>query len=144
MSRKYIRKAIKQFVKERANHCCEYCQALELFATENFSIEHIIPLAKGGLNDIENLALACAGCNSRKFTKTEALDPETQTIVLLFHPRQQNWKDHFVWNDSSTTIIGQTAIGRATVLALSMNRQGLQNLRYALTLAEEHPPKHTL
>ncbi|MEM9888829.1 MAG: HNH endonuclease [Bacteroidota bacterium] len=135
---------MKQLVKERANFCCEYCQALELFATEDFTIEHIFPIAKGGLDDIDNLALACSGCNSHKSTKTEAFDPETQTIVLLFHPRQHNWKDHFTWSDDSITIIGQTDIGRATVLALKMNRQGLRNLRYALTLAEEHPPEHTL
>ena len=144
MPREYISKANKALVKERANYCCEYCQALEDFATENFAIEHIIPVSKDGLNDIDNLALACLGCNNYKFVKTEALDPESQTLVLLFHPRQQEWKEHFKWSEDLTEVIGQTDIGRTTVLALKLNRKGLMNLRKALILMGKHPPKHTI
>ncbi|MDX2285233.1 MAG: HNH endonuclease [Bacteroidia bacterium] len=39
--------------------CCEYCKSQAAFATYSFSIEHIIPLSKGGTHDLSNLALAC-------------------------------------------------------------------------------------
>lgn len=34
------------------------------------TIDHIIPLAYAGTNDVENLVISCSSCNSRKGTKT--------------------------------------------------------------------------
>ncbi len=139
MPRKYISVAIKELVRKRANCCCEYCKSIEEFATEAFTIEHILPIVKGGSNDIDNLALACFGCNSFKAIRTEAIDPETETLVLLFHPRTSAWADHFKWNENYTAIIGTTSIGRATVVALKLNRKGLVNLREVLHEWGVHP-----
>jgi hypothetical protein len=33
---------LKNFVKQRAQYCCEYCFAQERFSADVFSIEHII------------------------------------------------------------------------------------------------------
>ena len=44
---------------------------------------------------LDNLALACQGCNNFKFIKTEAVDPLTRKHVALFHPRRERWSDHF-------------------------------------------------
>jgi 5-methylcytosine-specific restriction endonuclease McrA len=65
----------RQAVLERANGCCEYCKSQARFATQSFSIEHIIPHRASGPTSLDNLALACQGCNNHKYTKTEALDP---------------------------------------------------------------------
>lgn len=40
---------------------CLYCGALE-----KLTIEHIVPIARGGSHSIGNLASACKSCNSRK------------------------------------------------------------------------------
>lgn len=89
---------------------------------------------------MENLAFACQGCNNRKYTNTEAIDPVTQAIVPLFHPRRNRWSDHFAWSDDAALILGLTPIGRATVEKLQLNRAGLVNLRRILVEAGEHPP----
>jgi hypothetical protein len=89
---------------------------------------------------LSNLALACRGCNLYKSDKTTAIDPISNRTVPLFHPRRQQWNDHFSWNQDGTQIVGLTPIGRATVAALNLNREGLVNLRRTLHQCGEHPP----
>lgn len=99
-----------------------------------------MPLAVGGSSELDNLALACQGCNNHKFTKTEAVDPVTGVAVRLVHPRKDRWDDHFIWSHDFRYVLGRTPVGRATVEALKLNRRRLINLRRALYEAGEHPP----
>ena len=91
-----------------------------------------MPRSQNGETSLDNLALACQGCNNFKYNKTQARDPVTNHSVPLFHPRQQLWQEHFTWNERFELIIGITATGRATVEALKLNRQELVNLRRLL------------
>ncbi|HEY0556349.1 MAG TPA: HNH endonuclease signature motif containing protein [Thermoanaerobaculia bacterium] len=131
----------RELVRSRAQGWCEYCRSQERFATESFSIEHIVSLRAGGEDRLENLALACQGCNNHKYIKTEGLDPVTAAAVPLFHPRLQRWRDHFIWSHDFKRILGLTPTGRATVEALRLNRAGLVNLRSVLFQVGEHPPR---
>ena len=81
------------------------------------SFDHILPSSKGGATSFENLCLACRSCNEFKSDRVEEGDPLTGRIVPLFHPRQQNWDDHFVWSEDGTRVEGRIGIKRATVLA---------------------------
>ncbi len=38
----------QQFIHQRARHLCEYCHTSEQWQYVPFTIDHIIPLAKGG------------------------------------------------------------------------------------------------
>ena len=80
-----------------------------------------MPQAAGGVTSLENLALACVSCSLRKGARTTAIDPATGDAAQLFHPRLHAWSDHFM-ADVSGEILGLTAIGRATITSLSMNR----------------------
>ena len=130
----------RQTIAERARGCCEYCRSQERFAPQPFAVEHIIPRSRGSATTLDNLAFSCQGCNNHKYTKTVGRDPVSGETVPLFHPRRQRWRDHFVWNDDTTLIIGLTPTARATVEALQLNRPGLVNLRRALYALGEHPP----
>jgi HNH endonuclease len=134
-----ITAAQKEFIGERARRCCEYCLSQLKFSPDPFSIEHIIPLSKSGTYDLDNLAFACQGCNNRKYNLTEAIDPITGKSVRLYHPRQQLWSEHFVWSDDFTELIGISPTGRATVVRLKLNREGVVNLRGLLTEKNLHP-----
>jgi 5-methylcytosine-specific restriction endonuclease McrA len=140
MSEVRLTAAQRAEVVERAHGCCEYCLSQERFSPDSFSVEHIVPLSKAGTHESLNLAFSCQGCNNHKYTSTEALDPVTQTVVPLFHPRQHNWLDHFGWSTDCSQVLGLTAIGRATIEKLQFNRPGLINLRRVLFEAGEHPP----
>jgi 5-methylcytosine-specific restriction endonuclease McrA len=80
---------LKAEVAQRANGCCEYCRSQAQFSPDPFSIEHIMPRSQGGNDNSDNLALACQGCNNRKYSYTKARDPVNGELVPLYHPRYQ-------------------------------------------------------
>lgn len=140
MSRLRVTAQQRRVVEKRAQGCCEYCLNQARFSSQPFAVEHIIPSVKGGEATLDNLALACQGCNNHKYDKIEGFDPVSKKAVPLYHPRRQPWSDHFVWNHDYTLIIGVTPTGRATVETLNLNREGLVNLRRLLYAARRHPP----
>jgi hypothetical protein len=143
MPRRYITVAEQQQIIARAGRRCEYCKSSIDHSPQSFTCEHTIPIAEGGDTTLENLALACGGCNGHKHTKIQAIDPISKSQVPLYHPRQQNWYEHFTWSVDTLKIVGITTTGRATVNALKLNRDGVINLRKLLILAGLHPPNET-
>jgi hypothetical protein len=114
---------LRRRVETRAGDRCEYCHALQRACGYRFHLEHIVPTAEGGSDDIENRALACAACNLAKSDRTTGVDPETGQRVSLFHPRTDVWEEHFCWQDDPPTIVARTPEGRATVVALDLNSE---------------------
>lgn len=140
MSEARVPAELRRLMAERAGGCCEYCRSQVRFSMDAFSVEHILPESRGGSTAAENLALSCLGCNGHKHAKVQGRDPLTGDLVHLFHPRQQHWEDHFGWDESFTRVLGLTPVGRATVMELCLNREGLVNLRRALRAFGVHPP----
>lgn len=140
MSRRYITAQERREIIARAQKRCEYCQSWMNYATQPFVLEHVVPVSRGGETTLDNLALSCGGCNGHKYNKVAALDPIDGQMVPLYNPRQQRWQDHFGWNEDYTHIIGLTPTGRATVVALHMNRPGAINMRKLLRSVGKHPP----
>jgi hypothetical protein len=103
-------------------------------------IDHIVPESVGGETVLDNLCLACVGCNGFKLDSQTGTDPETEEETPLFNPRVQDWHDHFQWSDDGLQIIGLTAIGRATIVRLRMNRDAVVNSRWRWAEAGWHPP----
>jgi 5-methylcytosine-specific restriction enzyme A len=53
--------AVRDYVLQRDQYQCRGCGA-----TQELTIDHIVPLAKGGTDDLSNLQTLCRSCNSRK------------------------------------------------------------------------------
>jgi len=124
-------------VRQRAGQLCEYCHLPESISDVPFHIEHIRAKQHGGKASMANLALACDRCNLLKGPNLSAVDPITQNIVLLFHPRQDKWSEHFELQGAK--IAGLTSKGRATVNLLQMNAAKRVQLRAALIAANLFP-----
>jgi hypothetical protein len=122
-----VAEAASRAVRLRAQGRCQYCLMHESLQGATFHVEHVIPRSKGGESTLENLALACPGCNLRKADKTTARDPLTGEQVDVFHPLQQRWSEHFQFKGYE--IEGLTAIGRATVVLLDLNQSRRQQIR---------------
>jgi hypothetical protein len=120
-------KRLRQSVRQRAKNCCEYCGLHQDFEPLPFHIEHIIPKQHKGNESMENLALACHHCNLHKGTNLSGLDPRTRKLTRLFHPRLDDWSEHFT--NRHGEICGLTAVGRTTVNLLRMNEDSRLQLR---------------
>ena len=83
---KYSRKNVHQ----RDNYTCQYCGY-----TKDLSIDHIIPVSRGGKSTWENTVTACQKCNSKKGSKT----PEEAGMPLKRKAIKPNIIDEVIWND---------------------------------------------
>jgi len=108
-------------VAERAEKRCEYCRAPEQVFNFAFEVEHVEPRSAGGGDSSDNLALACASCNSYKAVARSGRDKDTGQRSLLFHPRRDRWSDHFRFDSETGLVQGTTPKGRVTVAQLKMN-----------------------
>lgn len=140
MARPYIARALREKIMAEARYRCGYCLTPRLFTAMPMHVEHIIPLAAGGSSDEDNLWLACALCNGYKREQTHRIDPLTGERVPLFNPRRQIWNEHFRWSEDGINIVGQTACGRATVIALKLNNPYFRQARSRWFAAGWHPP----
>ncbi len=61
--------AIAQHIA-RYGHVCPGYDRLPHTA-EKFSIDHVVPLSMGGLNELSNFQVICLGCNQRKGRATD-------------------------------------------------------------------------
>ncbi len=121
---------VRTFVRERALNRCEYCEREQATSPLiRLQIEHIIPIKHGGGDESENLALACVECNLKKSSDLAGIDPETNMLTPLFHPRRDQWEDHFTWN--GLRIVGLTSVGRTTVRVLDLNSTARLRVRLA-------------
>jgi hypothetical protein len=127
-------------VEKQSGYRCGYCQSAQKYVMGRLEVDHIHPVALGGLDSEDNLWLACRMCNGFKRQQTHAFDPVTRRSVRLFNPRRQKWSRHFVWSEDGTLIIGKTACGRATVVALQLNNPIAVLVRQQWVAVGWHPP----
>jgi HNH endonuclease len=127
-------------VRWQSQGLCEYCHAAEQWQYVRFTVDHVVPLSKGGVDSLDNLALACFHCNRRKSDHLVGIDPESGIEVPLFNPRRDRWSNHFIWSVDGLLIVGLTATGRATIAELSLNRERVIQIRAADKKVGRHPP----
>lgn len=65
-SRPKIPQALRDLVMERDEYTCQECSA-----TEDLSLDHIIPFSFGGPDTEENLRVLCRRCNSSRGNRVE-------------------------------------------------------------------------
>lgn len=136
MSQSYIPAALRRPVVERAGGRCEYCRIPTEVSFLPHEIDHVVAEKHGGPTTSENLALCCVVCNKRKGSDVASVDPVTGDIVALYHPRRDDWGEHFrLLGDGR--IVAKTAAGRATVRLLLLNAaQRIEERRSLLRIGD--------
>lgn len=142
MPRRHIPNELDRRIRDAAHNRCGYCLSPQHLVMARLEIEHILPLVNGGSDDEGNLWLSCPLCNRAKSDKVNAVDPVTGVLVSLFNPRTQIWSEHFVWSADGLRVVGRTATGRATVVALHLDDDpDAIEVRSYWIVAGWHPPE---
>jgi 5-methylcytosine-specific restriction endonuclease McrA len=69
----------------RDGNRCQYCG--HKFPSAELSLDHVIPLSRGGNSSWENVVCACLACNVRKGNRT----PQEASMKLIVHPKKPRW-----------------------------------------------------
>lgn len=134
----YIPVALRQLVRDRARQSCEYCLIHEDDSLLPHEPDHIIALKHRGQTTESNLAWTCFTCNRSKSSDLGSIDIETNQLVRLFHPRSDNWEDHFQL-ERDGQISALSDIGRVTVFLLELNRTDHIEVRKELNQSKRNP-----
>jgi hypothetical protein len=135
-----VPESLRQRVREAARDRCGYCLSPQRLVMGTLEVEHLVPRAKGGSDEEENLWLSCSLCNRYKGAQVSAIDPSSGNATRLFNPRRDRWSDHFIWSANGASITGRTPEGRATVEALKLNNELAVEVRRNWARAGWHPP----
>ncbi len=136
-----VSRAVRNSVAITDKHQCAYCRTQKKLIGRALEIDHIVPESGGGNDVPSNLCQACVTCNRHKAAKMTGIDPHTNKNTPLFHPRQQQWSEHFTWSDDGVRVLGLTAVGRATVTTLQMNNDDIMYSRQIWVTWGYHPPQ---
>ncbi|WP_034422530.1 HNH endonuclease [Candidatus Entotheonella palauensis] len=137
----YLSEILRQQLVETDDHRCAYCQTTQANTGQPMVVDHIVPETQGGRTEFDNLCFACRRCNEFKGATTRTHDPLTDELTPLYHPRQHSWADHFSWDGSGIQLLGLTAIGRSTIVALNINNEVAVAARRRWVSVGWHPPE---
>lgn len=74
----------------RDNYACQYCGS-----TSHLTLDHVMPVSRGGKSSWENVVTACYSCNSRKGSRT----PDEAEMKLAAPPKKPSMLMQIDWND---------------------------------------------
>ena len=102
-------KFCRQNIYVRDNYRCQYCGGL--FPSTELTWDHVVPKARGGRTEWENIVSCCVECNRQKGGRLPSevsmslirkpKKPEwlpILTITLAFRQMPQSWRDYVYWN----------------------------------------------
>ncbi len=69
----------------RDDHKCQYCYVS--FSERELTLDHVLPVVRGGKKTWENIVAACVRCNQRKGNRT----PDEANMKLTRRPVKPNW-----------------------------------------------------
>ena len=106
---------------------CGYCGVSETSVGGELEIDHFLPSAAGGSDDLENLVYACTACNRFKGDYSPASDaPES---LRLLCPKRDDMRAHIA-ETAHGRLLGITPRGWFHIQRLHLNRPQLIEMRH--------------
>jgi 5-methylcytosine-specific restriction endonuclease McrA len=68
-----LMRILRRVLLKRDGPTCHYCNVETIVGAQNISrectVDHVVPVSRGGKDELENLVISCRSCNSRKGAK---------------------------------------------------------------------------
>lgn len=105
-TRQDARQKMLEKVRERDGRACVYCAH-----TKYLTLDHLLPISRGGDNDERNLAMACRPCNSKKGART----PDEAGMTLENKTAMARWLDYMAdrADPQKTKVIGVSPLEKS-------------------------------
>lgn len=65
VERVWFSKGVKEDILRKSDGVCAHC-GCQVTIGDNFTVEHVVPISKGGTNDLVNIVALCRTCNTAK------------------------------------------------------------------------------
>lgn len=75
----------RENIYKRDRYSCQYC--LKTFLTRELTLDHVVPVSRGGPKSWTNIVTACRECNQRKANRT----PHQANMPLKQKPTEPKW-----------------------------------------------------
>ena len=63
--RRFLSATVRATVWDKTNGACWYCRKA-MHPLRDLTVDHVIPVCRGGTDDLDNLVPCCSSCNSKK------------------------------------------------------------------------------
>ena len=87
--------AQKEFIASKSNHCCAWC-GKKVYFKYGATIDHFVPLKKGGTNDPQNLVMMCEDCNKKKSSLIIPPDLGAKHLTEQYKEELDEWFDQYL------------------------------------------------
>ena len=132
--------ALRREYHRRALGLCEYCHTAEQWQYVPLPWITSCGYRRVAPNTPRQSGAGLFSLQSAQGRSPAGNRPKDAKLVALFHPRRHRWDEHFIWSADGLRIVGLTAIGRATIAALDLNRQRVVHIRAANIAVDRIPP----
>ncbi len=75
----------RENIYKRDRYTCQYCDSI--FGSKELTLDHVLPVSKGGQKSWTNIVTACRDCNQKKGNKT----PREAEMPLIAKPAEPRW-----------------------------------------------------
>ena len=94
IKRKHYSQTVRKMIYNNAGGRCELCGKQLLFF--DMTLDHRVPLAKGGIDSVENLSCSCVACNTFKGQILPSDFMERITDIFMYQ-MEKKYADKLSW-----------------------------------------------
>lgn len=123
VERVWFSKEVKENILRKSDGLCAHC-GCRVAVGDNFTVEHVVPISKGGTNELVNIVALCHACNTTKgdgvwhpyeylkYLHTEDKDELSDYIDKYFHDRKWFTRNNFCQVDFKKIEVSVPITGR--------------------------------